>query len=65
MTANESMYNPNKYGNAQGKNHHVQKYYDATGTYFQHGNGCHVCENCLECPDIYANNCQYNEKKKR
>jgi hypothetical protein len=35
MTQESSMFNPNKYGNAQGKSHHVQKYYDATGTYFQ------------------------------
>ena len=65
MTESESMFNPNKYGNAQGKSHRIAKYFDATGTYFPYGNGCHVFPNCFECPDKYANDCQYNEKKKR
>ena len=50
MTANESMYNPNKYGNAQGKTRHLPQNYDENGLYFRYGKGCAKGgKNCLEC----------------
>jgi hypothetical protein len=32
MTASESMFNPNKYGNAQGKSHHLALVMDSKQT---------------------------------
>lgn len=61
MTESESMFNPNKYGNAQGKSHHLAKYYDENGLYFVYGNGCkRGGKSCLECtlPD-----CRWDSEK--
>ena len=50
MTESESMFNPNKRGNAQNKNHHIPQFYDANGIYFQHGLGCSKYADCFSCP---------------
>lgn len=61
MTASESIYNPNKRGNAQGKTRHLAQYYDANGLYFQYGNGCDKGgKSCLEC---VLPECQWNSEK--
>jgi hypothetical protein len=46
----ESIFNPNKFGNAQMKSHHIQKYYNSAGIYFQHGLGCSKHPDCFSCP---------------
>ena len=57
----ESIFNPNKRGNAQGKTRHLAQYYDANGLYFQYGNGCDKGgKSCLEC---VLPECQWNSEK--
>ena len=40
-----------------------------TGKRLRDGNGCHLIENCFECPDKYKDKCRYDKgmlaKKKR